>query len=125
MRRAAELLLERDSKIETIANRVGYQNLFVSSTTFKRVMGWPNAVKDFYSRKKGKSDSNVPLFGRLRTSSAWGECTTSGAKALLLRKTPKQWHDSVFLNKKSFTALGWPPSEYPGRKSTGSGNFTG
>ena len=41
MRRAAELLLERDSKIETIANRVGYQNPFVFSTTFKRVMGWP------------------------------------------------------------------------------------
>ena len=32
-------------------------------------------------------------------------CSTSGAKALLLRKTPKQWHACVFLNKKSFTAL--------------------
>ena len=31
-----------------------------------------NAVKDFSSRKKGESDSDVPLFGRLRTSSAWG-----------------------------------------------------
>ena len=31
-----------------------------------------NAVKDFSSRKKGKSDSDVPLFGLLRTSSAWG-----------------------------------------------------
>jgi AraC-like DNA-binding protein len=40
MRRAAELLLERDCKIEVIANRVGYQNPFVFSTTFKRVMGW-------------------------------------------------------------------------------------
>ena len=29
-------------------------------------------MKDFSSRKKGKSDSDVPLFGRLRTSSAWG-----------------------------------------------------
>lgn len=40
MRRAAELLNERDSKIETIASRVGYQNAFVFSSTFKRVMGW-------------------------------------------------------------------------------------
>ena len=32
-------------------------------------------------------------------------CSTSGAKALLLRRTPKQWHASVFLNKKFFTAL--------------------
>ena len=40
MRRAAELLIERSSKIETIANRVGYKNPFVFSTTFKRVMGW-------------------------------------------------------------------------------------
>ena len=29
-------------------------------------------MKDFSSRKKGNSDSDVPLFGRLRTSSAWG-----------------------------------------------------
>lgn len=40
MRHAAELLLERGSKIETIATRVGYQNPFVFSSTFKRVMGW-------------------------------------------------------------------------------------
>ena len=40
MRRAAELLVERRCKIETIANSVGYQNPFVFSTTFKRVMGW-------------------------------------------------------------------------------------
>ena len=31
-----------------------------------------NAVKDFSSRKNGVSDSDVPLFGRLRPSSAWG-----------------------------------------------------
>ena len=40
MQRAAELLSELGSKIETIANRVGYANPFVFSTTFKRVMGW-------------------------------------------------------------------------------------
>ena len=40
MRRAADLLTERKNKIETIASRVGYQNSFVFSTTFKRVMGW-------------------------------------------------------------------------------------
>jgi len=40
MRHAAELLIERDSKIETIAGRVGYRNPFVFSTTFKRIMGW-------------------------------------------------------------------------------------
>jgi AraC-like DNA-binding protein len=40
MRRAAELLIERGSKIETIAASVGYRNPFVFSSTFKRVMGW-------------------------------------------------------------------------------------
>jgi AraC-like DNA-binding protein len=40
MRRAAELLRGGGSKIETIASQVGYQNPFVFSTTFKRVMGW-------------------------------------------------------------------------------------
>lgn len=40
MRRAAELLQERGSKIESIASRVGYQNPFVFSSTFKRIMGW-------------------------------------------------------------------------------------
>ncbi len=40
MRRAAELLVAPHSKIETVANQVGYQNPFVFSTTFKRVMGW-------------------------------------------------------------------------------------
>lgn len=40
MRRAAQLLSEREAKIETIANQVGYQNPFVFSSTFKRVMGW-------------------------------------------------------------------------------------
>lgn len=39
MRRAAELL-QTDAKIDTIARDVGYQNPFVFSTTFKRVMGW-------------------------------------------------------------------------------------
>ena len=40
MRRAAELLRLRSSKIETIAAAVGYHNPFVFSTTFKRIMGW-------------------------------------------------------------------------------------
>lgn len=40
MSRAAELLLQGGSKIEAIATKVGYQNPFVFSTTFKRVMGW-------------------------------------------------------------------------------------
>lgn len=40
MRRAAELLAEGGKKINTIASSVGYQNAFVFSTTFKRIMGW-------------------------------------------------------------------------------------
>ena len=40
MRRAAELLRPRNAKIETIAAQVGYQNPFVFSTMFKRIMGW-------------------------------------------------------------------------------------
>ncbi|MBS0206424.1 MAG: helix-turn-helix domain-containing protein [Planctomycetes bacterium] len=40
MSRAAELLLQGGAKIESIATQVGYQNPFVFSTTFKRVMGW-------------------------------------------------------------------------------------
>jgi AraC-like DNA-binding protein len=40
MRRAAELLAEEDRKINSIANAVGYQNPFVFSSTFKRMMGW-------------------------------------------------------------------------------------
>ena len=38
--RAAELL-QTEAKIDLIARDVGYQNPFVFSTTFKRVMGWP------------------------------------------------------------------------------------
>ncbi len=49
MRRAAELLTERNSKIETIATKVGYQNPFVFSSTFKRVMGW--SPSDYPGRK--------------------------------------------------------------------------
>ena len=41
MRHAADLLSATSAKIETIADQVGYQNPFVFSTTFKRVMGWP------------------------------------------------------------------------------------
>ena len=40
MRRAGDLLTEGNLKVETVATRVGYQNPFVFSTTFKRVMGW-------------------------------------------------------------------------------------
>ncbi len=40
MRHAAELLSTTNEKIETIARRVGYQNPFVFSTTFKRYLGW-------------------------------------------------------------------------------------
>lgn len=40
MRHAAELLTSGSDKVETVAARVGYQNPFVFSTTFKRVMGW-------------------------------------------------------------------------------------
>ncbi len=49
MRRATELLLAGNRKIQTVAAAVGYQNPFVFSTTFKRMMGWspsqyPNAT---------------------------------------------------------------------------------
>lgn len=40
MRRAAELLMTCDTKIESVSKQVGYQNPFVFSSTFKRVMGW-------------------------------------------------------------------------------------
>ncbi|MEZ5304927.1 MAG: AraC family transcriptional regulator [Verrucomicrobiales bacterium] len=40
MRRAAELLAASNDKIEAIAAEVGYQNAFVFSSTFKRIMGW-------------------------------------------------------------------------------------
>lgn len=40
MRRAGELLMLQNVKIETIARQVGYHNAFVFSSTFKRVMGW-------------------------------------------------------------------------------------
>jgi AraC-like DNA-binding protein len=40
MHRAAELLSSTALKVETVAAQVGYQNPFVFSTTFKRVMGW-------------------------------------------------------------------------------------
>ena len=49
MQRAAELLSELGSKVETIASRVGYANPFVFSTTFKRVMGW--SPSDYPGRK--------------------------------------------------------------------------
>lgn len=39
MREAAQLLQRGDHKIETIARRVGYQNPFVFSTSFKRIIG--------------------------------------------------------------------------------------
>ena len=39
MRHAADLL-QTNAKIDSIAREVGYQNPFVFSTTFKRVMGW-------------------------------------------------------------------------------------
>jgi AraC-like DNA-binding protein len=40
MRKAAELLLETNKKISSIAITVGYENPFVFSSTFKRMMGW-------------------------------------------------------------------------------------
>ncbi|QVL32404.1 AraC family transcriptional regulator [Telmatocola sphagniphila] len=40
MQRAAELLTSGEAKIASVAHAVGYQNAFVFSSTFKRVMGW-------------------------------------------------------------------------------------
>jgi hypothetical protein len=40
MRRASELLTNRWMKIQSVATAVGYQNPFVFSTTFKRILGW-------------------------------------------------------------------------------------
>ena len=50
MRRAAELLMQGGAKIEAIAAQVGYQNPFVFSTTFKRVMGW--SPSEYPGRRK-------------------------------------------------------------------------
>jgi AraC-like DNA-binding protein len=41
MHQAAELLSKGEHKIEYIAAKVGYQNPFSFSVTFKRCMGWP------------------------------------------------------------------------------------
>ena len=41
MRRAAELLADERLTIENVAAQVGYENPFVFSTTFKRIIGWP------------------------------------------------------------------------------------
>jgi transcriptional regulator GlxA family with amidase domain len=40
MRRATELLVSTDDKVETIAAAVGYQNPCAFSTTFKKWIGW-------------------------------------------------------------------------------------
>lgn len=48
MRAAADMLTTSTAKIETIASRVGYQNPFVFSTTFKRIMGFSPSE---YSRR--------------------------------------------------------------------------
>ncbi len=40
MQLAAKLLADTDLKVEVIANRVGYKNAFVFSTTFKTWVGW-------------------------------------------------------------------------------------
>ena len=40
MQLAAKLLADTDLKVEVIANRVGYKNSFVFSTTFKTWVGW-------------------------------------------------------------------------------------
>lgn len=40
MRRATQLLLAGNRKIQSVAAAVGYQNPFVFSSTFKRIMGW-------------------------------------------------------------------------------------
>jgi AraC-like DNA-binding protein len=40
MSRAAELLSRPSESIESVAAKAGYQNAFVFSATFKRIMGW-------------------------------------------------------------------------------------
>jgi AraC-like DNA-binding protein len=40
MQSAAKLLAETEEKIEVVANKVGYRNPFVFSTTFKKWVGW-------------------------------------------------------------------------------------
>jgi AraC-like DNA-binding protein len=52
MRKAAELLMEGNRKIQSIANAVGYQNPFVFSSTFKRMMGWAPSE---YARRTGSA----------------------------------------------------------------------
>ena len=55
MSRAAELLVQEGLKIESIAALVGYQNPFVFSTTFKRVMGWSPSAYPGRRRDPGLS----------------------------------------------------------------------
>ncbi len=55
MRRATEMLLAGDRRIQDIAAAVGYQNPFVFSTTFKRMMGW--SPSDYPSSVSGASES--------------------------------------------------------------------
>lgn len=65
MRHAADLLADGQDKIETIAARVGYQNAFVFSTTFKRVMGW--SPSRYPLRQRSAENLAAPATSRPRS----------------------------------------------------------
>lgn len=52
MRRAAEMLGDRDRKISSVAMAVGYKNPFVFSSTFKRILGW--SPSEYAGRLRGE-----------------------------------------------------------------------
>lgn len=58
MRKAAELLLETNKKISSIAILVGYENPFVFSSTFKRMMGW--TPSDYTQQHRVQAMSHSP-----------------------------------------------------------------
>jgi AraC-like DNA-binding protein len=59
MRKAAELLLDTDRKISSIAASVGYRNPFVFTSTFQRMMGW--TPSDY--RRRHRTESSLKLDG--------------------------------------------------------------
>lgn len=55
MRRAAEMLGERNRKISSVAMAVGYRNPFVFSSTFKRILGW--SPSEYAGRLRGETSN--------------------------------------------------------------------
>lgn len=53
MQSAAKLLADTDMKVEVVAHKVGYQNAFVFSSTFKKWVGW--RPSEYRSRHRNRA----------------------------------------------------------------------